>query len=127
MKQLRILLLFVATITLFSCSSGSDDGTGGGGGGSSTAYTSLTMISTKTTVAVGDYITYVSKGNNTTDVSSQAKLYIFQVTVNIINHKKSDEIFFENCKKFQMRKIIRLEKEKFLFYVFAFFSFFNLT
>ncbi|MBP6099959.1 MAG: Omp28-related outer membrane protein [Flavobacterium sp.] len=75
MKQLRILLLFVATITLFSCSSGSDDGTGGGGG-SSTAYTSLTMISTKTTVAVGDYITYVSKGNNTTDVSSQAKLYI---------------------------------------------------
>jgi hypothetical protein len=73
MKQLRILLLFIATITLFSCSSGSDEGTGGGGS-SSTAYTSLTMISTKTTVAVGDYITYVSKGNNTTDVSSQAKL-----------------------------------------------------
>jgi hypothetical protein len=72
MKQLRILMLFVATISLFSCSSGSDDGSGS----TTTAFTSLTMVSTKTTVAVGDYITYVSKGDNTTDVSTQAKLYI---------------------------------------------------
>lgn len=72
MKQLRFLMLFIATITLFSCSSGSDEGSDG----SSTAYTSLTMISTKSTVAVGDYVTFVSKGNNITDVSSNAKVYI---------------------------------------------------
>jgi hypothetical protein len=71
MKQLRILMLFITTITLFSCSSSSNDGPT-----DSTAYTSLSLVSTKSTVAVGDFTTFVSKGNNTTDVSSQSKLYI---------------------------------------------------
>ncbi len=64
-------MLFITTITLFSCSSSSNDGPT-----DSTAYTSLSLVSTKSTVAVGDFTTFVSKGNNTTDVSSQSKLYI---------------------------------------------------
>lgn len=71
MKQLQILLLFIASFALFSCSSGGDEPNT-----PSTNYTSITLVSTKTTVAVGDYVTYVTKGDNTTDISSTAKLYI---------------------------------------------------
>ena len=72
MKQLRILMLFITTITLFSCSSGSEEGSGTTGDG----YTSLTLSSTKTTISAGESVTFVAKANNVSNVSTQAKFYV---------------------------------------------------